>query len=465
MGSSSHPSQPVPLSLCLAYGAPALALAAVGVTFYVFLPKFYADVAGVNLGALGGVILGSRVWDALTDPWIGRLSDRTRTRWGRRRPWLAAAVVPLVLALALLLAPPAGLGPAAAAAWLGLGSFLFFLFWTAVAVPYEALGPELSADYDERTRLLGTREAGVVAGTIVAALLPLAAARLAGAGAGERQIFAWLAVLLAGLLVATVLLFLGRVRERALAASQRPHAPLRASLVSLWGNRPFRVLLAAYMVSAFGAQLPATLILFYVEHVLGSARGPLFLLLYLGVGFLFFPLWIRLARRFEKRAVLVAAMAVNTGAFLGVLTLGRGDTAAYAVLVACSAVGLGGVVALPPSMQADVIDLDEEESGVRREGEFIGVWSVARKLAAALGAGLAFPLLAVAGYVQAAGVTQPPAAFWTLRLLYAGVPCLCNVAAAGILLRYRVTREQHDAVRRRIGERLARAALAGERQP
>lgn len=109
----------------VAYAAPALPLALLGITFYVFLPKFYADVVGVDLGVLGAVVLASRMWDAVTDPLLGGLSDRTATRWGRRRPWMAASIVPLAAAFALLLTPPET--PHAAVARLTVLTVVFFL--------------------------------------------------------------------------------------------------------------------------------------------------------------------------------------------------------------------------------------------------------------------------------------------------------------------------------------------------
>ena len=152
-------------------------------------------------------------------------------------------------------------------------------------------------------------------------------------------------------------------------------------------------------------------------------------------------------------------MGINAAAFLAVLLLGKGDTLLYGVLVTVSALGLGGVLALPASMQADVIDYEEWRTGERREGQVVGVWSIAKKLAAALGAGIAFPLLGLAGYVPNA--EQPDSARIALRLLYAGVPSLCNLVAIGVACRYPISRRAHRALREQIdaGET---SAAAGE---
>lgn len=173
--------------------------------------------------------------------------------------------------------------------------------------------------------------------------------------------------------------------------------------------------------------------------------------IYFGAGLLFLPLWIKLASRWEKRETWLLAMLINTGAFAGVLTLHRGDTALFAVLVALSAIGYGATLAIPASMQADVIDYDELHSGKRREGEYVGIWSIAKKLAAALGAGLAFPILQHFGYQP--GAEQSESVQTALKYLYAGVPSVCNLFAMLIAQRYPITKAMHAEIRKEIDSR------------
>ncbi len=449
-----------------AYGAPGLILAALALTFYVFLPKYYADVVGINLTVLGIVVLASRVWDALIDPAIGALSDRTRSRWGRRRPWIAVGSVPLAASFVLLIVLPHVTNPLLEGLYLGALTFLFFVAWTMVTVPYEALGAELSFDYDERTRLLGVREGSVLAGTLLAAVIPIVVgvgSDLTGDLAAERQRYYLIGGIYAVLVAVLVGGCLMLVRERELAESQRPSGFLR-SIVTVFRNRPFRILLSAYTVTAVGFSVAATMILFYVEHVLDSRSGPLFLAIYLGIGTALVPAWVFLARRLEKRRAWLLALTINTTAFFPAFFLGRGDAAAFGVIVALSALGVGGVMAIPPSMHADVIDYDEWQNGIRREGEYIGFWSIVKKLAAALSAGLAFPILDLSGYAPGAA-QQSPAAVWTLRFLYVGAPTVCNLAAILIAWRYPISRAVHEGIRREIDGRTAPHSLRGAVQP
>ena len=154
-----------------------------------------------------------------------------------------------------------------------------------------------------------------------------------------------------------------------------------------------------------------------------------FLVLYFVTGIVFLPGWVLLSRRIGKKWAWIASMAINTGSFVGVFFLGPGDAPIYGVLVFFSGIGLGATIALPSAMQADVIDYDELLTGERREGQYIGLWSLAKKLSAALGVGLSLSLLSYAGYTP--NVEQTEGVRMTLRVLYALIPSLFNLLGLG----------------------------------
>jgi GPH family glycoside/pentoside/hexuronide:cation symporter len=258
--------QPVPWRIRFAYSLPAFALAVVGIPIYVYIPKFYTDVVGADIALVGFILLGIRLFDAVSDPVIGTLSDRTRTRFGRRRPWIALGVLPLSAAILMLFMPPE-LGRGAAAAWFGVGVFSVFLAWTLITVPYESLGPEISFDHDERTTILSLRDGMLILGTVVAAASPALVQAVLGLGddaAGERAMFRSVALLYVPLIVVACLICAGVVRERAHNLDAVPSSnPLR-DMRRLAGNRPFMILLASFTIAAIGSSLPATLIPYYV---------------------------------------------------------------------------------------------------------------------------------------------------------------------------------------------------------
>ncbi len=426
----------------LAYGLPAFALAVVGIPVYVHLPKFYTDVVGVNIAWVGATLLLVRIFDALTDPLLGIVSDRTRSPMGRRRPYILVGGVFLAAAMLFLFAPPA-LTAGQAPVWFAVCLFALFSFWTIVTVPYEALGPELTTDYNERTALFALRDGLLIAGTLLAAAAPAVIDAIQGAPGtdeAERRKFLWIALAYAPMLVGACVWCVYRVRERDGGVAHDLPRNGRA-LEAMLRNRPFLILLASYTISALGSNLPATLILYYVEYVLQSRNANLFLLLYFATGVLLLPLWIKLAGRVGKKAAWLAAMAINTFAFSGVYFLGAGDERLYGLLVVVSGAGFGAALALPSAIQADVIDYDEFLTGRRQEGWYIGIWSVVKKLTAALGVGVGLTVLGLVGYTP--GDSQPPEVVQALRVLYALVPCLCNVVAFGVALAFPISRDAH----------------------
>ncbi len=434
----------------LIYSGPAFALAVVGIPIYVYLPKFYSDTVGINIAAMGVLLFALRIFDAVIDPIVGHVSDITRTRFGRRRPFIAIGSFFLAISLFLLFNPPYT-SPALETIWFGVSLFCLFLFWTLVTVPYEALGPELTFDYHERTKLFGMRDGMLLLGTLASAVSPAAIAFLAGLSgddAGERYKFFLLAVMYCPLLVLLSWICVLGLSERSFESKGKlasGYTFTKEQIRSVFRNGPFLVLIISYTIAAFGGNLPATLILYYVEYVLQSQRAELFLVIYFVVGILCLPGWIAIAKRMGKKFSWLSAMAVNTIAFFFVFFLGPGDELLYGVLVAISGMGFGATVAIPSSMQADVIDYDELLTGERREGIYVGFWSVTRKLAAALGVGLALLILGYTGYRP--NIPQTPEVTFTLRALYALAPCICNALGFIIALKYPITSSIHEEIR------------------
>lgn len=437
-----------------AYAAPGFAFALVGIPVYVHLPKFYGDTLQVNLSFIGAMILLSRMWDAAIDPAVGYLSDRTRTHLGRRRPFLAGAAVPLGLSAALLMAPPA-LAANALGWWFGALLFVMFLCWTAIQIPHAALGAEIAPGYHERTSIFAMRDGLWILGTLTAAIAPTAMRSLLSAPEGpqgDRIVFGALAWFYAPLLIALPLWCAAVVREPPMPSTP-PDSPYQAS-IEAWQNRPFRILLIAYGVGGLGAALPATLLLFYVEHVLGArSLADVFLAAYFLTGFLCLPFWTFVSRLIGKKRAWLFAIALSLAAFSGAAFLGRGDVLAFAVIVVVSGIGFGASLVLPASLVADTIDYDQFRSGRRREGLYYGLWAIVTKLSAAFGAAVALPALERAGYVPQG--EQPEAVVSVLKVLYAGVPCLFYVAALFVAARFPIDERRHRAIRDAIDRRVA----------
>lgn len=300
---------------------------------------------------------------------------------------------------------------------------------------------------------MGLRDGLLIFGTLAAACTPLALSKVLGlpdGREGDRARYFAMALLYAPLLLLLCTACFAFVRERPLAAT-----PVRSGGVwkLLRENRPFLVILAAYGVGALGSNLPGLLMRYYVEGYLRSPRTDLYLVLYFVTGIAVLPGWIALARRWSKKATWLSAMALNSGSFFFVFFLGRGDELLYGILVFISGIGFGATLAIPSSMQADVVDYDEVLSGERREGLLLGVWCVVRKLAAALPVGVALPLLDWAGYDAKLQSEQPANVYFTLRILYTIVPSICSAVAIWIAFRYPIDRKRHAEILKELAER------------
>jgi len=427
----------------VAYGAPALPLAALVLPVYVFLPQFYATQVGLGLSAVGTLLVLARLWDVVTDPVIGIASDRLNTRFGRRRPWVVAGTPVVMLAVWHLFVPPDGAGSAYLLVW----SLLLYTGWTMMILPLSAWGAELSPDYDERSRISAFREGFVVAGTLMALAIPAALGYVDADEAGPAlRVVAIVVIVLLPLTVAALLL---RTPEPPPVLRQR--VSWREGARVLARNAPMRRLVTAYLLNGIANGLPATLFLLFVSNVLEeSSRAGILLFVYFLSGILAVPVWVRLSYRFGKHRVWSAAMIWACAIFVWVPLLGPGDLWLFVAVCVTTGVALGADLVLPAAMQADVVDLDTLETGEQRTGVYFAIWGMVTKLALAGAVGLAFPLLDLAGFED--GARNSTSALFALSALYALAPVIFKAASIVLMLGYPITAERQAEVRRAIDD-------------
>ncbi len=434
-----EPDRPV----LAAYAFPAIPLAVLALPLYVLVPAHYAEGLGLPLAAVGQALLLIRILDAVSDPITGILVDRFRPRFGRRRTWVLLSAPPTALAAAMIFLPP----EQAAISHLVLWGAVLSVSWTAMQIAYGAWGAELSRSYAGRTRVAAWREGATVIGTLLAlsapALLPMTG--LEGSGA----VLAAFAVFVGFGLPISALVAVRRVPEP--IERRRSSRPFLVGMRSVLGNRPFRRLLGAFFINGLANGLPGALFVFYVTHRLETpaAVGPL-LLLYFICAIFGVPLWLKLATRFSKHHSWTAGMLTAVFAFSFAPFLGPGDIAAFAVITAVTGFALGADVVLPASIQADVIDLDTIHSGEERAGFYLSLWTLAAKLALAGGVGIAFPLLAQAGFDPGAGRVSAEGVE-LLGWLYAGIPSLLKLFAVAAVFDFPVDRRSADALSAELG--------------
>ncbi len=442
---------PLPWSTRLIYGAPSFAGAAMIIPILIHMPKFYADVVLVPLGYLAIAIAAARSLDAISDPIMGWISDRTRTRLGRRRPYLLAATPLCAIAFWALLSPPRALSGGPAALWFGATFILYFIFHTAYVLPHYALGPELTLNYNERSTLFAVREGFTILGTIVASAAPgFMQQRM---HLGERQVFFRMGMAF-GILLVLLYWILGlTIRERPDFAARESN-PLVPGVRRALRNRPFAILLASYVVSSITGAIPATMMPFFNAYVI-RPKNPqvwlsIFLLGYFAAAFLSLPVWLAAARRFGKLNSWLASMLLGVTGGGAMFLLGPGNTTALLLLIIWAGLGFGAGLFLTPSMQADVIDYDEFHTGKRREAQYAAFWSMLPKFVAIPSASIPIAILASLGYVPNA--SQNPQVVMAIRIIFALGPAIFGMLSFLIARAYPITEGIHAQILEGIEE-------------
>ncbi len=397
------------------YGLLGLPLAFVALPLYVQLPNHYGREFGVPLAALGAVLLAARLFDAFLDPWIGRVIDRMFARSSRAVVVTgAAAAVVLALGFALLFFPPVR-GQMALLAWATMALLVTYVGFSVLTIAHQSWGAMLGGNEAQRSRVVAWREGWGLIGVLVASALPL----------------------LAGLAISSVVLAIALAAgcwAWALSRHPQPSAAPQEAAAASWlqplRHKGFRTLLTVFLLNGIASAIPATLVLFFVQDRLQAPREyePLFLGIYFLAAALSIPLWLRMVAKWGLARSWLGAMVLALVVFTFAATLGAGDIAAFVAVCALSGFALGADLSMPGALLAGVIAQAGERG--RGEGAFFGWWNFATKLNLALAAGIALPLLALAGYAPG---ERSPQALWALTAAYCLVPCALKLGAAALL--------------------------------
>ncbi len=433
------------MGLLLAYAGPAAGHGYMFLLTGIYLMAFATDVLLVPPATLALLFGLSRIWDAVSDPLAGYLTDRTRTRFGRRRPWMLAGAIPMALAFAMLWAPPQALEGGALVAWVGVALLVFYTASTAVDVPHSALGAEICEDYHERNRLFGYKRALFGVGSL------LAVASMQGFLAGDaREVGRWVGPLAGALALVLVLLTVLRVRERPEYQGRGARTPLSA-VRDVWRNRHARVLLGVFTLQQLGVVGVSVTIPYYSKYVLETPEytsaflGCMFVSALLGV-----PFWMRFSQGRDKRRVIVRAMVVVALALAALSLAPKG--AAYWVMAIATLAGFAAAAldVLLPSAQADVIDVDERDTGERKEGAYFAAWAFAAKTAGGVAAMIVGFALDGLGFEPNA--TQSAEVLLGLRAVAGLLPALVYTAGLLLFLRFSLGPDEHRGVREDIAQ-------------
>lgn len=454
---SSPAAAPAKFSLWgkLAFGAgdigPGMTANLLSFSFLIFL----TTAAGLSPVAAGSVLAIGRIWDAVNDPFIGYLSDKTRTRWGRRYPWIVLGAIPFGVTFFLTWVVP-DWGDTARFWYYVVMSLLFQVFYTVVNLPYTTLTAELTKDYDERTELTAFRLGSSLFGAIAALGLGLVITQVI---ADQRQQYLVLGGICAVLSVLPLLwcvwgTYPYAVQRNALQPADTDEAalPFFQQIRVVFSNRAFVFVVGIYLFSWLALQMTASIIPFYATFWMGLDSYFLAALLVQGTAILMMGVVNYLSRRLGKQEVFYIGIGVWIIAQIALFFVQPGQVAALYLLCIVISFGVATAYVVPWAMLPDVIELDEIKTGQRREGIFYAFMTLLQKLGLALGLLLVGLALQSSGFVSEAA-QQSDSALLAIRIFIGPVPMVLLAMSMLLTRFYPITRQMHQEMLLQLAER------------
>jgi GPH family glycoside/pentoside/hexuronide:cation symporter len=434
-------ARPAPLSfaLCFGWGLGTLGLTTFMVGGFLLL-RFMTDYMGIAPALAGTIFALAKIYDGIADPVFGALSDRTTTRWGRRRPFLLAGAFMCAITFALAFNAPAMGSRSAAIAMFALLLILNSTAYAVFAVPYMAMPAEMTDDPHQRSQLMSFRVVNGALGNLVGGWATASLIAWFGGGLFGHRMMG----IIVGLAIFVVLLLCFSLTKpaRRRDAGGAGHVPYLQQLRSASRNRPFAILQSAKLMLLSAAGLHTASAAFFVQRRLEMSDawlGVIYATLTVGT-IAGQPFWLRMARRRGKRATYTLAGLFTAVTWLIWLPLGPGtSTTAIVVAGLLGGLGNGGIVMISQSMLPDTIEYQYRVNGLRIEGSFAGIYILVEKLGLAIGASLTGLILGTFGYLQASAgkvAVQPHSAIVGITLVYTVVSTLFLLASVAILRFY-----------------------------
>ncbi len=428
------------------FAFPAMPLAAFLQSKYIILMPLYAITMGLDTKAIAGIFFATKMFDVVTDPVFGIVSDRYRTPWGRRRPWLVAGTLILVLAIYMLFIPSGKVGASYLFGWL----IVVYIGWTLTTVSHTAWALELSQDYDHRTRITGWLQVAAMIGMMSVALTPAVLEQLGSPTHADKvAAVGWMLIVLLPIAVFICL--------RSLPEPEAPppkHIGFVRALAIVAGNWALLRLLAANAAITAAYAVVQSLFVFYVTYALLLGERTGFLLFFLMVGgTAFIPVWVKLAQRFSKHATM--QLAVIYGMAVPALLFFLPPEQLWPTALAFLFVGAitSAHELLPRTMMADVCDHDQAESGSERMGLYYSLLQLSSKLAAGFMASGIYVVLSWFGFDPDAAATNSAETIDNVRYLIVFTPIAAYMLVLLLMWKYPIDRARQKELRRIIDER------------
>ena len=448
----------VPFGTTIAYGMPGLGAGYMYLLMSLYVMKFSTDVLLIAPAVMGVIFSISRIWDAVSDPIAGYLSDRTTFKFGRRRTWMLLSFIPISFGFLAVFSPPESMQGQSLDLWMMIAILSFYSAITLFNVPHMALGAELSEDYHERTRLFGVRHIGFTLGSILSLVSMSLLISEENSPTGDvRELAGNLAFLAVAAMSLMIFFSVSRLKENPEFQNRVNKNPFKA-FRDVWVNPHAKILIIVLFIENLGGAVIGVLTLYVTQYIVEApAWAPLIIFAYMLPSALSVPLWIPLSKRFGKIRLWVFSLALTGISFGGIFIIPFLDSVTERLIVMFIGATLGGMAAgcggaIGPSVKGDVIDYDEYLTGERKEGSYFAALNFVFKSATGI-------MLLVTGFVlQFSGFipNQPQTMEVKIALisLYGLVPLVFYSLGAYLLhKRFTFGEKEHAAIKQQIKER------------
>ncbi|MEM5947376.1 MFS transporter [Spirochaetia bacterium 38H-sp] len=421
-----------------------------------YLLYYLTDIVKLPAALAGTVLFVGKAWDAISDPIVGTLSDRTVSRMGRRRPYMFYGALFLLVFMTIVFFPVTNASVLFKVVWYAVMLCFLNTAYTMVNIPYSALAPELTADYNERTVLNAYRNIFALLGTFSGALLIMP---LASVFPDVRLGWPFMGAVVGLIILITTFITVFTVREKPRTNTSSSKVQVLQAYLSAMSLKSFRIALATWSLFIIGINVIQAALVYYFTYVTGG-RGSfsVTLMVLLSAALVSVPFWAFVAMRKGKRfawnlGMLIFAVSVVLFVFLGP----RVPLLVSYLFILVGGFGFSTQYAIPYAVLPDIVEYDFVKNGIRREGVFYGIWTFMSKAGQALASFMTGLILQFFGYVpplaDGAPAAQPDSALLGIRLLVGPIPAVFFIVGVIVFLFYPITREFYDRVIRMAEER------------
>jgi len=417
----------------------------VAISFW--LMNFITDELKLPSALAGIAILIAKLWDAITDPIVGQLTEKTETKWGKRRPWLLFGAIPFGLCFLLMFTNVGITNNITLFFWVTLVYMLLNTAYTCVNIPYNSLLYNISADYNQRTSVSGYKSMFAVVATLIAAG---AAQPIMQMFPTSRTGYMGLGAVFGLLMIIFVFIPFLTVKERRISEPQKTQGNIFKKNAEALKNKPFRFILITWMMNTIGMSMIMANLVYYFKYVYNDeGLVTIAMVVLILASLVFIPITVKLSTKIGKNKVYAIGMIFYLVAVLGLFFLGHvlGIVFIY-VIMFVAGIGLSSHNVTPWSMVPDTIDYGYVKTGVRNSGVYYGLWAFVIKVGSALSLFFLGIVLDIFGYIP--DVAQTDSSLLGIRLALGPIPAVFFIIGIIYLFRYPLTMKECAKIRETI---------------